>query len=394
MRWLVTRLIGCVALIVIPEIAQAQEAAAVGGLLAAAHAGGIIAGGDNGADRQFVVDRARSLTLIITSTADLLPSLQLPDDTSLSLEKDGNDKARWYVFTGNKTAETLLFPGVGSGFNMILQLNAPPAGRYVLQLRRREASTVAAPFMVTRIQDSDLRMGLIMPFSDALVGAPFVFGIGLYDGANPVRGGRVLAAVAQTTADPAAAPIPSAELTLADDGKSVDTTAGDGLYTGMLVPRVAGTYWIAVRALGRNAAGLAYERDAGFALEVSEATVQISKPGSGQWQRDAPTGKVGQYSIPVTLRGPAGQYEVVVTLNANNGRQARGNTLLEIGAGGRVRSIVNIGVVALRNLETSGPYALASIEAYEIGAQGRLLRGRWQGAKRTPAVKHGDFSGQ
>ena len=96
----------------------------------------------------------------------------------------------------------------------------------------------------------------------------------------------------------------------------------------------------------------------------------------------------------MALRGPAGQYEVVVTLNANNGRQARGNTLLEIGAGGRVTSIVNIGVVALRNLETSGPYALASIEAYEIGAQGRLLRGRWQGAKRTPAVKRGDFSGQ
>ena len=153
-----TRLIGCVALIVLAEAAQAQRAAADVSLMAAGHAGGIIATGESGAERQFMVDRARSLTLIITSTADLLPSLQLPDDTSLSLENDGNDKARWYAFTGNKTADTLLFPGVGSGFNTILQLNAPPAGRYVLQLRRREASTVAAPFMVTRVQDSDLRM--------------------------------------------------------------------------------------------------------------------------------------------------------------------------------------------------------------------------------------------
>lgn len=386
-----TRLIGCVALIVLAEAAQAQRAAADVSLMAAGHAGGIIATGESGAERQFMVDRARSLTLIITSTADLLPSLQLPDDTSLSLEKGGNDKARWSVVIGNKNAETLLFPGVGSGFNTILQLNAPPAGRYVLQLRRREASTVAAPFMVTRVQDSDLRMGLIMPFSEALVGAPFVFGVGLYDGAKPVRGGRVLAAVAQTTADLAAAPIRSAELPLADDGKSVDTMAGDGLYTGLLVPQAEGKYWIAVRALGHSAAGLEYERDAGFVLEATKATVQIGRPGSERSQRDASTGKVSQYSIPVTLRGPAGQYEVVVTLNANNGPQERGTALLEIGPGGSVKSVVNIGAPERRNFETAGPYILSSIEAYEISAQGRWLRARWQGANKTPAVKRGDI---
>lgn len=389
-----TRLIGCVALIALAGAAQAQQDAAVGSMMAAAHAGGMIAGGEMGADREFVLDDARSLTLIITSTANLLPSLQLPDGTSLTLDKGGNDKARWYAFSGNKAAQILMFPGVGSGFNTILQLSAPPAGGYVLQLRRRDASTVEAPFMVTRVEDSDLRMGLMMPSSDAMTGAPFVFGIVLFDGAEPVRGARVLAAVAQTTTDPAAPPIRSAELPLGDDGKGVDTAADDGLYTGMLVPQAEGKYWIAVRALGKNAAGLAYERDVGFSLVASKATVQIAKPGLGQWQRDTRAGKISQYSVPVAIRGPAGQYELVVTLNADNARQVHGSALLDIGAGGSARSVVNVGAAALHNLEADGPYALASIEAYELGATGRVLRGRWQGANNTPAVKLGNTGQQ
>lgn len=341
-----------------------------------------------GADPKFVVDRARSLTLVVTSTANLLVNLQLPDGTHLSSdEKEGNDNARWLAFTGKNSSETLILPGVGSGANIVLQLNTPVAGSYVLELRLREKAAVPAPFMVTRIEDSDLRMGLMMPFGDALTGMPFVFSVALFDGEKPVRGARVVVTVAQTTTDPAAAPIRSAELPLFDNGKGTDARENDGLYTGMLVPKAEGKYWIAVRAQGTSAGGLTYERDAGFTLDATKATVQIVMRGPGQWQRDVLTRKASQYSLPLSLRGPAGQYEVVVTLTANNDRMARGNALLEIGTDGNVRSTVNIGAAALRNLETSGTYTLTSIEAYEIGAQGRLLRGRWQGADKTPARK-------
>ncbi len=174
---------------------------------------------------------------------------------------------------------------------------------------------------------------------------------------------------------------------MSDNGKGVDTTENDGLYTGMLVLKTEGKYWVTVRAQGTSAASLAYERDAGFVLDATKATVQIVRPRPGQSRLDASARKGGQYSIPVALRGPTGQYEVVVTLSANNGRLARGNALLEIGTDGNVRSIVNIGAAALRNLQTPGPYTLTSIEAYEIGTSDRLLRGRWQGADKTPAHK-------
>lgn len=127
----------------------------------------------------------------------------------------------------------------------------------------------------------------------------------LFDGERPVRGARVLATVALSTTGPAAEPIRSSELQLADNGRGVDTTENDGLYTGMLVPKMEGKYWVAIRALGKSAAGLAYERDGGFTFET-KATVQIAKPGSGQWHREVITRKVSQYSIPVSLRGPAG----------------------------------------------------------------------------------------
>lgn len=388
MIWLATQLITCVGLILFTNMAQAQGEASTSALMAAGHAGGVIAASESGANRKLVVDKARSLTLIITSTANLLVNLQLPDGTHLSsVERDGRDNARWLTFTGKNSPETLIFPGVGSGFNTILQLNAPPAGIYILELRRSENATVSSPFMVTRIEDSDLRMGLLMPFSDALADTPFVFGVGLYNGAVPVRGARILATVVQTNTDPTAAPRRSAELSLADNGKGVDTTENDGLYTGMLVPKTEGKYWVSVRAQGTSADGLAYERDAGFVLDATKATVQIVRPRPGQSRLDASARKGSQYSIPVTLRGPTGQYEVVVTLSANNGRLARGNALLEIGADGNVRSIVNIDAAALRNLQTPGPYTLTSIEAYEISASDRLLRGRWHGAEKTPAHK-------
>ena len=388
MIWLATQLITWAVLIMLPNVVQGQGSAATNALMATSHAGGIITASDSGAHRKFVVDKARSLTLVITSTANLLVSLQLPDGTHLSPdERDGRDNARWLSFTGKNSPETLIFPGVGSGFNTILQLNAPPAGTYVLELRRSEKATVSAPFMVTRIEDSDLRMGLLMPFSDALANTPFVFGVGLYDGAMPVRGARVLATVAQTSTAPTAAPIRSAELSLSDNGKGVDTTENDGLYTGMLVLKTEGKYWVTVRAQGTSAASLAYERDAGFVLEATKATVQIVRPRPGQSRLDASARKGSQYSIPVTLRGPTGQYEVVVTLSANNGRMARGNALIEIGTDGNAKSIVTVGGIALRNLETPGPYTLTSIEAYEIGTPDRLLRGRWQGADKMPTHK-------
>jgi hypothetical protein len=115
----------------------------------------------------------------------------------------------------------------------------------------------------------------------------------------------VIANVTRTTRDPTAAPIAAGELALTDDGTGADAVAGDGVYSGVVAARAAGTHWITVRATGTGSSGAAFERHAGARFEASEPTVTIERVGPGVCQQAASAQGIARLSLPIRLQGPA-----------------------------------------------------------------------------------------
>jgi hypothetical protein len=245
-------------------------------LSAASYAAGVLRPGEIKAERPLTVDSARSLTLVITSTADLKLSLQLPGGALVSPDKNLDDRIKWASFAAkNNVPQQLLLPGVGSGFNTLITLQAPAAGKYVVSLAQERPTPDAVPFLITLIEDSNIRMGLYTPFGDAVRGGPFLVSAVLFDGTKPLLGARVTANLVRQPDDLAAAPIQVRELSLNDDGKGGDAKAGDGIYTGIVAPPVVDRYWLAVQAFGKSSGGT-FVRHAGTSFIASEPTVTIS----------------------------------------------------------------------------------------------------------------------
>src|SRR5665213_390173 len=108
------------------------------------------------------------------------------------------------------------------------------------------------------------------------------------------------------------------EQALVDDGRQgVDAKAGDGVFSGVITPQSSGLLQIAVRALGRSAAGVDFERDGGLAVVVSEPKVQISLKAVTPIASD----RVAPLIVPIELKGEPGDYHVVVQI-----RGAKTNT--------------------------------------------------------------------
>jgi hypothetical protein len=371
-------------LLLLTRTTRAEDAGASVALTAAAYAGGTLQRGEKHAERPLTVDSARELTIVVTSRSALEVSLVFPDGR-LASPRQPDDRVQWHPFAGGEGGQPVV-PGAGSGFNTLVNVAQPPPGRYVVKLERPQTQD-AEPFLVTSIQDSDVRMGLVTPFTDALRrGAYFVSAV-LLDGSTPVRGATVIAQVTRTTTDPAAAPIPAGELALTDDGTGADAAEGDGVYSGVVAPRTAGTHWIAVRATGTGSAGADFERNAGTRFEASDPTVTIERIGPSAWQKASGSQRVARLQVPVRLRGPAGRYQVVVGLRASNGRRTSGSAVVEADANGSAGARVAVDAAVVRLLAADGPYVLESTEVYELTKQGRVLRARTIGVDKTPLLK-------
>ena len=363
---------------------RAQDAGPSIALSAAAYAGGTLQPGERRAERPLTVDAARGLTIVVTSRTALEVSLQLPDGT-LASPRRPDDRIHWFPFAGGEGSDPLI-PGAGSGFNTLVTVAQPPAGHYIVMLDRPPTKE-PVPFLVTLIQDSDVRLGLVTPFTDALRGGAFFVSAVLLDANRPVRGATVIAHLTRTTRDPAAAPIAGGELALTDDGTGADAAAGDGVYSGVVAAVAGGTHWIAVRATGTGSTGVRFERHAGVRFEASEATVTIERIGPSVWQRAAGSQGIARLSVPVRFVGPAGRYQVVVTLRARNGRRTGGAALVEVRANGPASSSVEVEAASVRLLGADGPYVLESTEVFEFEKEGRVLRARTIGVDKTPLLR-------
>jgi hypothetical protein len=363
-------------------------------LYAGAHAGGVIAPAETDVQRTLIVDVAKRATLLITSPVELDAMLELPDGSRFSAADRPDDRRRWHRFRREKGDDALLLPGIGLGYNDQITLDDPRPGRYLVHLRRTRTAAAAepAPFLITLLEDSEIRMGLSVPARDALTGAPFLVAALIFDGDRPVTGARVLATVTREPTDRVSAGVPAGEAVLADEGRGVDATSGDGIYTGTVTPTAAGRYFVAIHATGVSAGGVAFERHAGLSFEASKPTVRIAGVEQPSWQRRTARAPIDRLVIPVSVRGPAGAYEVLVQVRARNGSRIAAREPVTLSSAGTARAEVVIEASRLRTLAADGPYAIESLEVFEIRDEVRTLRARRVDRDKTPTVRISDLA--
>jgi hypothetical protein len=340
---------------------------------------GVIGSEEREAGRAATVDDARSLGLVMTSTEDLTLTIALPDGSTLSAEKGTSDDRQWYAFNGNGETLGEALPGIGSGYNTVVQIQKPPRGAYKLRLERTRDSGEPAPFAITLIEDSDLRMGLWLQSSRVLRGTPVAVAAVIADAGQPAREAEVQARFTREIKEDALEP--SGECAMRDDGQAPDVKEGDGVYTGLFVPPAEGRFWVAVRAVGRTQAGARFERDGGLFLLASEPAVEVRVEKEPYWTRNE-LGAINRLIVPIGLEGRAGTYDVLVELRAPNGRSVTANRTIHLKS--RAQTTVAFGSEVLKPLAADGSYSIDAIEVAEISKDGRVVRARTSGAGRTP----------
>jgi hypothetical protein len=349
---------------------------------------GVIGAEEREVTREATVDDARSLTLVATSTEDLELRLRLPDGSTLSAEEGASAEREWHSFRGNGERGAELLPGVGSGYNTLVRIQSPPRGAYGLWLVRRRETGQPAPFAVTVVLESDLRLGTWLQSPRVLRGAPAAISAVITDAGQPAPEAVVYASFTREAADDAVER--AGESVLRDDGREPDAQAGDGLYTGLFVPPAEGRFWMAVRATGTTRAGDRFERSGGLLLLASEPTVEVHAEQESYWTRndaDAVDGLV----VPLVLEGRPGAYDVVVELRAGNGRSVTASRTLTLRS--RTETTVSFASAALRPLAVvDGDYEIQAVEVVEVGTEGRVVRGRRAGLGRTPFLRIADLA--
>jgi hypothetical protein len=363
--------------------ALAQEAAAppTVSLNAFNFASGVIEASQRATTRALSIDKARAATIVVATTEDVSVSIGLPDGSTVDAETAQGGGMTWQSFAGRGKAAPLELPGFGSGFNTLITVVTPQSGSYELNLVRKNDSGAAIPFVATVIMDSDLRMGLLVHSTRVLRGEPFALNAILLDGEKPAGNARIQAIVMRAPADGNAPADRIGEQALVDDGRQgVDAKAGDGVFSGVITPQSSGLLQIAVRAVGRSAAGVEFERHGGLAVVVSEPKVQIGLKA----MTPAPRDRLAPLIVPIELKGEPGDYHVVVQI-----RDAKTNTAnLSEGQVVKLSGTTNVEIVfPAERLATLGPdrsYAVVSVDAYEITKDDRILRGRLIAAPARP----------
>jgi hypothetical protein len=246
---------------------EAQEASAP---TIALHAIQALSGtlGEREITREAAVDEARWVAFVVASTEELAVELALPDGSTLSADDRPAEERAWTVVWGRAEDGGGLLPGVGTGHNTIVRLEKPPSGPYVLRLRRVKPTAEPAPFVITVLQDSDLRMGLWVQSARVGPGVPLALAAVLSDAFQPARDARVQARFTREVKD---AVEPAGECEMSDDGREADAVAGDGVYTCLFVPPADGRFRVAVQGRGTTRAGYRFERNGGLILLASEA---------------------------------------------------------------------------------------------------------------------------
>jgi hypothetical protein len=256
------------AVVALPLPAGAQEKGEMNvSLSAMATAAGVLQPGESEGQRTLLVDRATLATLVIWSPVAFRASIRLADGSTLSPD-DKDDERSLFDFDLAEDPE-LMLPAMGRGHDVVATFSQPPPGELEVLLVASEPVREAVPFTIALMQESDTRLGLVVPRPEVRLDEGVVVTALAFDRDKPIKGAAIDAFLIPV-GEGAAADAKPAELALRDDGQMPDVRAGDGCYTGVLLPKDMGRHLLSVRARGRNGAGLAFARDVAATIEVKD----------------------------------------------------------------------------------------------------------------------------
>lgn len=244
-----------------------------------------------------------------------------------------------------------------------ISMPAASAGEYNLSFTNIQSEEAVLPITVRHL-DSALRSGISVgnPQQVPQAKEPVVLAAFIYDGATPVTNAMVSASLLTTDG------ITVANTMLNNDGVLPDLVAGDGIYTGLLVPDIEGTFFVRIDIQGKTVFGYPYHATHGMFLTV-EAANEVSLTGGFQDQ-GIDTNNDGLFDELFFRFDYSGQYAdavygLQVILNASNGQEVNGYGKLVDG-----ELVVSIPATSMNQLEVDGPYQVAAVI---LTKEGRLL---------------------
>lgn len=380
-----TRLIGTIVAgtLVGAALARAEDPPASGGLSlqAVAADAGLVPRSERGVKRPLVVDRCRSLRVIVTATEKAEVALEMPDG-SLLTKGSGAPVAGWHVFEGEGGGEALL-PRLSAPSSTLVTLEDPPPGRYVVHLAREGEEEV--PFTIASWSDSALRMGLWVASPYVITGEPVVLSALLDEDGEPARDARTEVVLSRVAESGYAEKV--GEAALHDDGRDGDAQAGDGIYSAVVRAERDGVTWASVRARGRSADGDDYERMGALRLEASKGTVAVDARGTPSWRRGSE--RVDALVLDFSAAGDGGDYDLTLTVRAPNGRSVTGGARLRL-EGGSGAATVAVPSALVKTLGVDGPYAVESVAVHDRKEPRGLRASRALGLL-TPEIRLSDL---
>ena len=307
-------------------------------------------------DATFLVDDAPTIEVDLAATVDgLVTRIEAPSGAVIDAGHlpAGGDFGVFGPGSGGPSDSPFIVPVDGPEFHTIYRFPSAGPGTYRVVFESPGLAGEAA--VVTRFATtSPVVAALFAPAPEVVLGNPVVLTAALFGGGQPIAGATVRVSVNDRAGQ-------FTDVTLRDDGVGSDTAAGDGLYSGDLVPTAPGRYAAFAILEGAAGGGRPFARQAATTFQVVRPTGILQ----GRFNDDGVDDNADQLIDRVRVT-PAldvqepGLYRLMATLRTASGRMLvrAGEATLPVGLGGstsisrRMRSVPSAKTVPTRSLRS------------------------------------------
>lgn len=275
-------------------------------------------------------------------------------------------------------------PNASPGHHYIYSFPWLGAGNYTVNFAAGASLSDDLAVISQVTTDSRIAVNLFVTEPFIIVGNPAVLVAAVFNGGQAVAGAAVNVSAVPPTG-------PAVSVVLRDDGQDADSAAGDGLYSGQVIPTQVGLYNAAAVVTGTTSGGVAFTRNPAVPFDVispgSKLTGAFNDNGvdsnsDGLFERveirfAAETTRPGNYQLFIQLKTALGK-----TLLRSNPAN------LAAGAGGIT---VPFEAAAFLSLGENGPYQIEQVNLVSLLNQGAQLNDRRLNVGQTKAYLLSQF---
>lgn len=297
--------------------------------------------------------------------------------TEATLATVGASLQRVQATPGNSL---LVNPLVTGGHHLTITVPSPAPGTWTLEFSAPAGNTAEIAVAVTTLMTSPTATALVALPNTVVLGQAMSLTMAAFSGAQPVVG----ASIDLDVLAPGSTILP---VVLRDDGAVPDAAAGDGLYSGALVPTAAGTYQARAVLTGTTPGGVAVVRQSTAIFTVVPPSLALVGSATATPVDADANARVDALDVNVAVNVLVpGNYVVRVGLVASNGASITGTRQVTLSTAGATTVVVRFTADELRSLGVDGPYRIAPVEVTFLGSSGAIPADRATDLGATPAL--------